>query len=416
MNLGIRSKLSNILSMNSYGDYFVRSYRRRIVNPPYCKNKALKAANYVSYYTNREYEEGIENQLKNPVLKHARIETTNICNLNCIGCGTKATKRAKNFINLDNFKKAADALRSKGLDTVSLYTTGEPFLSKNIDELITYLFDTGFKKVKISSNGQYPDRMVATYEKFLGKLHDARFSIDAAHQNTYKNIRVGGDIELIKDTMRGLHKLNKGKKDFYFKISTKNLITKENLDEILDFYHVFGEWVNPENHIFALPNNMGLNEDFEDASSDYPSFIKMQRPCQSPAESVVINWDGGVSPCYTGRDFHGEIVVGNVYEKKLEDIWTGEEAKKLRDTFLKDENGKFKRDIKASCCKDCFTVYPFANDICNAYILFLYLSNPKMTGKEGGTRIRELLFDLHNAAIKKSNPMADEVVQKHFVI
>lgn len=416
MNLEIKSKIADILSTNSYGSYFVRSYRRaKNFNISYYKNKAFSAANYVSYYTNKEYEKEIIKQLNNPILTHARIETTNVCNLNCIGCGTKATKRAKNFINFENFKKAADALRSQGIKAVSLYTTGEPFLSKNIDELIDYLFKTGFEKVKISSNGQYPERMISTYRKFLGLIQDARFSIDAAHQHTYKNIRVGGDIELIKETMRGLHKLNKNKRDFYFKISTKNLITKDNLDEIFDFYHVFGEWVNPENHIFALPNNMGLNENFEDASSDYPSFIKMQRPCQSPAESVVINWDGGVSPCYTGRDFHGEIVVGNVYKDSLEKIWNGKEAKKLRDTFLKDNSGNYKEEITASCCKDCFTVYPFANDICNAFILFLHISNPKMAGKEGGTRIRELLYDLHKAAAKKNNTMAEVVVKKHFV-
>lgn len=411
----IKSILKSNLEKSFSGRYYLNYYRRlRTYGKDYYLKGAKDHSNTVNFYTKKDHHKETIALLNNPKLKHARIETTNVCNLNCIGCGTKATKRAKNFIDLENFKIAADALRGQGMEAVSLYTTGEPFLSKNLDELIEYLFLTGFKKVKISSNGQYPDRMENTFRKFLGKLHDARFSIDAAHQEAYQKIRIGGDINLIYESMRRLHKLNKNKRGFYFKISSKNLITKENLNEILDFFTVYEEWMYPEDHIFALPNNMGLNTDFEDASGDYPNFVNEQRPCMSPAESVVINWDGGVSPCYTGRDYHGEIVVGNVYKEKFEDIWLGKRAKDLRDTFLKNESGEYKKEMTASCCKGCFTIHPFANGITNSFIQYLYYKNKKISGIEGGNRIKELLYDLNIAASKKDNDQTLAVVNKHF--
>ena len=160
----IKSILRSNLEKSFSGRYYLNSYRRF---KTYGKDYYLKAAqghsNSANFYTKNEHHKEIITSLNNPKLRHARIETTNICNLNCIGCGTKATKRAKNFINLENFKKAANALRSQGMEVVSLYTTGEPFLSKNLDELVEYLFSIGFKKVKISSNGQYPDRMERTF-------------------------------------------------------------------------------------------------------------------------------------------------------------------------------------------------------------------------------------------------------------
>lgn len=411
----IKSIIRSNLEKSFSGRYYLNNFRRfKTFSKDYYLKTAKYHSNTVNFYTKNEHHKKIITALTNPKLRHARIETTNICNLNCVGCGTKATKRAKNFISLEDFKKAADALRSQGIETVSLYTTGEPFLSKNLDELVDYLFSINFKKVKISSNGQYPDRMEKTFKKFLGKLHDARFSIDAAHQEAYQKIRVGGDINLVYESLKRLHKLNKNKKGFYFKITSKNLITKENLNEILDFFRVYDEYINPEDHIFALPNNMGLNTDFEDASGDYPNFVNEQRPCMSPGESVVVNWDGGVSPCYTGRDFHGEIVVGNIYKEKFEDIWLGKKSKELRDTFLKNESGEYKKEMTASCCVGCFGIHPFANGITNAFIQYLYHKNKKISGIEGGTRIKELLYDLNIAASKKDNDQALEVVNKHF--
>ena len=115
----IKSILRSNLEKSFSGRYYLNYYRRlRTYGTDYYLKGAKDHSNTVNFYTKKDHHKETIALLNNPKLKHARIETTNVCNLNCIGCGTKATKRAKNFIDLENFKIAADALRSQGATEV----------------------------------------------------------------------------------------------------------------------------------------------------------------------------------------------------------------------------------------------------------------------------------------------------------
>lgn len=50
--------------------------------------------------------------------------------------------------------------------------------------------------------------------------------------------------------------------------------------------------------------------------------------CSYPWRSVVVLWDGRVVPCC--RDSDAALVLGDLKEKTLEEIWSGDEVKKLR--------------------------------------------------------------------------------------
>ena len=56
--------------------------------------------------------------------------------------------------------------------------------------------------------------------------------------------------------------------------------------------------------------------------------------CSYPWRSVVVLWDGRVVPCC--RDSDAALVLGDLNHQSLEEIWAGEEVKKLR-TQLKAE-------------------------------------------------------------------------------
>lgn len=56
--------------------------------------------------------------------------------------------------------------------------------------------------------------------------------------------------------------------------------------------------------------------------------------CPAPNEQFVILWDGTVTVCCT--DYEGTLAVGNIKEQSIEEIWTGERWRHMREQMWND--------------------------------------------------------------------------------
>jgi radical SAM protein with 4Fe4S-binding SPASM domain len=75
------------------------------------------------------------------------------------------------------------------------------------------------------------------------------------------------------------------------------------------------------------------------------NILKTRRLCSQVKNAVSVFWNGEVSIC--SYDYSGKLVVGNLAEKRLSEIYNGEKAKKIRKIhFLQ----KFKQ---LPICKKC---------------------------------------------------------------
>ena len=77
-----------------------------------------------------------------------------------------------------------------------------------------------------------------------------------------------------------------------------------------------------------------------------------QQYCEFPWTSATIMAEGNVVPCT--QISNDEIVLGNVKEKSINDIWNGEEYQKLRQMHI---TGKFPKGHK--CIEKCDQVKLF---------------------------------------------------------
>ena len=66
--------------------------------------------------------------------------------------------------------------------------------------------------------------------------------------------------------------------------------------------------------------------------------------CQKPWDEIHINPDGGVMPCCTMSTAVGwdNTNLGNLYEKTMEEIWNGPEARQLRKDLISEDFSKWK--------------------------------------------------------------------------
>jgi len=75
--------------------------------------------------------------------------------------------------------------------------------------------------------------------------------------------------------------------------------------------------------------------DGDDPDTGMPSARPLSFLCSYPWRSVVVLWDGRVVPCC--RDDDARLVLGDLREQSLADIWHGDEARRLRERLANDD-------------------------------------------------------------------------------
>lgn len=125
--------------------------------------------------------------------KHITIEATGFCNAKCKWCKTGRKNRrgasSKTYLELDTCEKGIQYLIDKKIVyqedcIVDLYNWGEPFLNKNLVEIIDIVTSYGMK-IGLSTNGsQYMD----IPEKYMESIEYLVFSVSGFSKKTYDNV------------------------------------------------------------------------------------------------------------------------------------------------------------------------------------------------------------------------------------
>ena len=68
------------------------------------------------------------------VPKNALVELTNGCNHACVFCFNPEMKRKISSVDMSEYQDFIEAASKEGLEEVGLYSTGEPFMTKNLEE------------------------------------------------------------------------------------------------------------------------------------------------------------------------------------------------------------------------------------------------------------------------------------------
>ena len=152
-----------------------------------------------TYFKNREKKFSFASEeLREvaPFPKNALIELSNLCNHKCVFCKNSNQSRSSSQLTLDLFQKFISESVPLGLEEVGLYSTGEPFMTKDIEKYIALAKKLGVKRVYITTNG-----VLATLEKVI-KCYDAgldsiKFSINAGNANDYLKVHGYDDFNVV---------------------------------------------------------------------------------------------------------------------------------------------------------------------------------------------------------------------------
>jgi radical SAM protein with 4Fe4S-binding SPASM domain len=267
-------------------------------------------------YRSKEYKFG-----KNPMPMIVDIEMTNHCNLQCKMCDRERMTRPMGYMPESIFHKVAGECSKTALRFIGW---GEPFLHPKIIDYLEY----AKSPTHVTTNGQ-----VITEEQMRGIVRIGLDSIIFSFQGTtpqgYKEMR-GADYEKLKRNILKLIEIRGDKKKPFIHISST--MTNESGDNVSAFIN---DW--------DMVDSVGIGKtNLHKTTGDY-------RPCTEVWHKLTVKWDGQVSACCA--DYDNTLVVGNIKDNTLKEIWEGEQLRAIR-TLL--SNGRHRN---LTLCKDCFYAY-----------------------------------------------------------
>jgi radical SAM protein with 4Fe4S-binding SPASM domain len=314
------------------------------------------------------------------------LEVTNRCNLKCKACILyKGSWEPPRDITLDELIRITDQLPD--LKGIALHGIGEPLLNQDLPGMIRHLKNRDVS-VQFNSNGILLDERWQN-DLIAAGLDELRISLDAASPQGYKAMRNSNQFNRIIENLRALVDRIRQHPLCHLKLSLWYLGTCENIAELPDFIHLAASIGVKEVYLQrlvyfqddngygvatsekTLMNSDGKSRDFVNQSQALAKRFNIQfnasgmaeplesvrtdpadrsswKKCFRPKTLMYITANGNVLPCcispFSTSDY-SSIILGNMFETGLKEIWLGSRYQQFRKTHQTDNPPK--------CCRGC---------------------------------------------------------------
>lgn len=291
------------------------------------------------------------------------IDPSNVCNFKCKFCAIQSKEEKvffkKQLMDLDLYKKIIDDLKKlpNKLKVLRINGQGEPLLNPFICEMIQYAKENNVAdNIEMITNGSRLNSELSRKLIDTG-IDRIRISIEALDAQGYWDIaETKIDFDGFINNIKYLHEIS-GNCEIYCKIVDAAVLQEEDRKR---FFEIFGEICD---RIF-IDNVIPLWSDFAEVNDIvsatqkgiHGQLLKEVKVCPYSFYSLIINPDGDVTVCCA--DWKRKLVVGNLKEQSLKEIWNG---KKLRNFWIDLLQGN--KNQYEMCAKCVLPMYD-----CNDYI------------------------------------------------
>ena len=284
------------------------------------------------------------------------LSPTDHCNLRCRTCWRLEKSGRYDEMSGEEMKRIMREAREIGTKVLDLTGGGEPFLRKDMIDLMEYGKKLGFF-CTLTTNGTLLNEEKIERIVNIG-WDDICFSLDGASKKTNDYIRGEGTYEKVIHTIKKFQEVKRkmGKEKPILRLST--VITSKNYEELEGIIELASElgvkaiYFSP---LFEWESNKelwvrGVEEDrmkrclkeAEEVAKDLGidtnlryllefGVLEHEKPkfCFAPWYMLFINASGEAMVCCTLATLHFNI-VGNIKERSLEELWFGERMEAFR--------------------------------------------------------------------------------------
>jgi len=272
--------------------------------------------------------------------KYIQIETSIVCNSNCVFCPHKEMERGPDYMEEHIWKKIID--ESRGREVIYRpFMINEPFVDLRIPDVIRYIKKDSTAKVEFNSNGNFHPKFDVTAALEAG-IDWIRFSIDGFTEETFKKSGRGGKFDRIVSNVRAfIDEKNRLGSNCHVEVRMIDLeITRSEQQEFLNFWRQYADeaTITP---LYDWPWS-GQTECF-------------RAPCPKIKNEMFFMVDGRAVLCCWDAFARG--IIGDINNRTVEEIWLGNPNQQFRNLLEKGERDKI---LLCSRC-DAFKKYDFSN-------------------------------------------------------
>lgn len=289
------------------------------------------------------------------------IDSSEACNFRCRFCVYNQSRQqnlvekpagARPLMEMAVFEKLVNDLKAfpQKVKKLSMHCRGEPLTNPDLAKMIRMMRDAEVAEcIKLSTNGSLLTRELAhdILDAGVGQLV---FSVEHVTDEGYRDVTGGAwsDYAKIVDNFRILREeRDKGGYDVNLCAKILDFITDGEKDKFradfgpyADTLLITGLYASSRPDLVDGTMGQGQKEGF------YKTGLKKDRKvCPEPFFFLCVNAQGGVMPCW--MDWSNSLVLGNIMETPLVDIWNGDAMREFRLLHLR---GKRKEN---ATCRDC---------------------------------------------------------------
>lgn len=301
------------------------------------------------------------------------METTNYCNMTCVMCPRTSLMDRKNvWIDDAAFEAVIDQIHGHSeaelaqfhawvkdnyqvsydrpdenafyfhivARCLTLHGYGEPLLDKKIAERIRACHQRGIPTYFSCVPANLT--VARAQEVMEAGLTVLKFSMDGLSDEMQKRIRgARNNFDAPYQTILDIIELKKAKG--YQTVLVPTMVALAEDEEAQAMHRAFLEMWR-DKPVFASVKSQDNRWYREDESSELVNRSHYEyQYCEFPWLSLTVMADGSVVPCT--QDYNAEMVLGNVREQTLEEIWNGERYRALREWHV---TGAFPAGYKCS--------------------------------------------------------------------
>lgn len=316
------------------------------------------------------------NELMSPTPHVFNLETTNFCNMKCVMCPrTTKMKRPVQWFPKELYPRILDQINpypedklkeffayiknKYGVGTqgfsenafyffisskcLTLHGYGEPILDPYIIEVVSMCSQRGIPTYLSTVPANIKIEKIK--ELMKAGLNFIKFSIDALSDAEAKNIRgqmndFTGSFAKIEEVIE--HRNNNPK------ISTQIVVTMISLSKNKEQEQIEEQFLDlwKEKDVLCYIKSQDNRWLYENDEKPEEVDVCTKEYCEYPWTSMTIMADGSVVPCT--QDYDCEMVMGNINDQTLQEIWNSDKYRKFREMHI---TGQFPKNFK--CADRC---------------------------------------------------------------
>lgn len=264
------------------------------------------------------------------------LELVNRCNLDCVMCYTINHKEQKSTIDGPRLREVLAECEREGLPALVIGLGSEPLLYKGIRDVVASATQAKVMDIFLGTNGVLLNESLSEY-LVSNQIARVEISLDAATPETYLKVRRKNELERIE---RNIEKLLEIKKRNNSALPIIRLcfclldINKHERDMFLKKWEGRVDYVD-----FQKFYDFGQVDELRETGT-VPNVESLQvtdTHCAYPFNSLHIWANGNVTPCCTFFAKNERLVVGNINEQALKEIWEGDKIKEIRRQLITGE-------------------------------------------------------------------------------